>query len=387
MREVRFGIIGCGLMGREFAVAAARWLQLRDMDVRPVIIAVCDANPAAMTWFREHIASLRFATTEYQELLARSDVEAVYCAVPHHLHERFYIDIVDAGKHLFGEKPFGINREANRNILDAVERHPELLVRCSSEMPFFPGAVRIIAALRAGRFGRIIEAEAGLLHSSDLDPEKPINWKRTVASNGEYGCLGDLGMHALHVPLRFGWVPAEPRALLSNIMTERPDGRGNRVPCETWDNGTIFGEVALDGYTFPLVLHTKRIAPGERNTWFLKVHGTQLSMEFSTKHPKTLRVLEYEAGGEQAWQHVDLGSQSAYPTHTGEIFEFGLSDAILQMWAAFCDELAHGRAGMRQPFHCVTPEETRLHHEVLTAALESSRRSTVEARAGPAAIV
>ena len=31
---------------------------------------------------------------------------------------------------------------------------------------------------------------------------------------------------------------------------------------------------------------------------------------------------------------------SAYPTITGEIFEFGFTDAILQMWAAFCDELA-----------------------------------------------
>ena len=35
MKTVRFGIIGCGLMGREFASAAARWCHLPDMDVRP----------------------------------------------------------------------------------------------------------------------------------------------------------------------------------------------------------------------------------------------------------------------------------------------------------------------------------------------------------------
>jgi predicted dehydrogenase/predicted GH43/DUF377 family glycosyl hydrolase len=377
MREIRFGIIGCGFMGREFAAAAARWLLLKDMDVRPVITAVCDANPPAMTWFEHHIPSVCFATTRHQELLARSDVEAVYCAIPHHLHEQAYIDIVDAGKHLLGEKPFGIDRAANRNILEAVAQHPELLVRCSSEMPFFPGAMRIIESVRAGRLGRIIEVEGGLLHSSDLNPEKPINWKRMIAYNGEYGCMGDLGMHALHVPLRFGWVPAEPRALLSKIVTERPDGRGGRAPCETWDNATIFGEVEADGYTFPMVLHTKRIAPGEGNSWFLKIHGTRRSMEFSTKYAKTLRTLNYETGGEQAWQHVDLGTHSAYPTHTDGIFEFGFSDAILQMWAAFCDELAHGRDGMRQPFYCVTPEETRLHHEILTAALQASGRRSL----------
>ena len=44
MKEIRFGIIGLGLMGREFASAAARWFHLLDTDVRPVITAVCDTN-------------------------------------------------------------------------------------------------------------------------------------------------------------------------------------------------------------------------------------------------------------------------------------------------------------------------------------------------------
>ena len=46
----------------------------------------------------------------------------------------------------------------------------------------------------------------------------------------------------------------------------------------------------------------------------------------------------------------------AFATITGPIFEFGFSDAILQMWAAFCDELVHGKDGMRQPLTCATPE-------------------------------
>ena len=68
---------------------------------------------------------------------------------------------------------------------------------------------------------------------------------------------------------------------------------------------------------------------------------------------------------------------SAYPTITGAIFEFGFSDAILQMWAAFLDELVHGREGMRQPFHCATPEEAALTHRLFTAALASQRERSV----------
>ena len=39
---IKFGIIGLGLMGREFASAAARWCHLTAMEVRPEIIPICD---------------------------------------------------------------------------------------------------------------------------------------------------------------------------------------------------------------------------------------------------------------------------------------------------------------------------------------------------------
>jgi predicted dehydrogenase len=373
-REIRFGIIGLGLMGREFASAAARWLHLNDLNVKPVITSVCDTNPQVITWFEHHLPSVTFSTTDYQELLARDDVDAVYCAVPHHLHEELYIDIIRSGKHLLGEKPFGIDREANTRINAVIQAYPDVLVRCSSEFPFFPGAIKIINAVRDGAFGRIIEVEASFLHSSDLNPDKPINWKRMVQFNGAYGCMGDLGMHVLHIPLRFGWTPRNISAQLSNIVTERPDGKGGRVPCETWDNATILSDVEAEGYTFPMLLHTKRIAPGETNTWYLNVHGTRRSMAFSTKYPKTLRMMEY-SGGVQAWQYLDLGYESAYSAITGGIFEFGFPDAILQMWAAYCDELANGQAAMQQPFYCVTPEEAAQSHTIFTAALEQHREA------------
>jgi predicted dehydrogenase len=288
-----------------------------------------------------------------------------------------YIDILRAGKHLLGEKPFGIDLAANQRILTEIEAHPDLVVACSSEFPFFPAAQRIIRYLNEGRFGTIIEAACGLLHSSDLDPNKKINWKRMVAFNGEYGCMGDLGMHALHIPLRMGWMPQTVYASLSNIVTQRPNPQGALVPCETWDNATLLCDVQNADQHFPLTLQTYRIAPGETNTWYLRVIGTTFSAEYSTKFPKTLRTMEYTSGAEQSWRVLDLGYETVYPTITGGIFEFGFSDGLLQMWAAFCDQLANGRAGMKQPFYCATPHETLLHHRVLTAALESGKARKV----------
>ncbi len=373
-RVIKFGVIGCGLMGREFASAAARWFHLTETKARPEIIAVCDLNPRLTDWFSANIPSVTQVSADYREVLANENVEAVYCAVPHNLHHDIYPDILAAGKHLLGEKPFGIDADANRQIQEAILAHPNNLVRCSSEMPFFPGAQKLINFVRAGDFGDIIEVEAAFLHSSDLNPDKPINWKRIVDINGAYGCMGDLGMHVLHVPLRLGWKPSKVSATLVNRFETRPDGQGNTVPCETWDNATIFGQVDDDRGGFPLVLKTWRIAPGHSNTWSIRVLGTKKSAYFSTKNPRQWQFMTY-SGGAGVWSVEDLGFESLFPAITGGIFEFGFADAIQQMWAAFMDELSGGNAN---GFGCVTPQEAADHHAILNAALTAGTTNSVQ---------
>lgn len=374
MREIRFAVIGCGLMGREFASAAARWMHLSGMRARPRIVAVCDTNPALMTWFTDALGPVHCAT-DYRETLALPEVEAVYCAVPHVLHVELYSAILAAGKHLFGEKPFGMDRAQNRAIMAAVAAHPECFVRCSSEMPFYPGAQKVIDFVRSGATGPILEVENHFLHSSDINPEKPINWKRMAAVNGEYGCLGDLGMHVCHVPLRLGWRPERVSAHLVKRVTERPDGRGGRLPCDTWDNATIEAWVPDPEGDFPMSLKTWRIAPGEANSWSIRVLGMKGSARFSTKSPRQWSYLRYEPGGPQGWVTEDLGYTALFPAITGGIFEFGFTDAIQQMWAAFVDELAGGDA---RGFPCATPQEAADHHAILTAALQAgTTRQTV----------
>jgi len=126
-----------------------------------------------------------------------------------------------------------------------------------------------------------------------------------------------------------------------------------------------------------MTLKTYRIAPGETNTWYINIYGTDFSVRYSTRYPKSLFTMAYQAGGNQIWGEESLGYSSAYPTITGGIFEFGFPDSILQMWAAFCDELSNGRDGMSQSFYCATPQETAQHHDVLTAALQSQKEQSV----------
>ena len=378
MRTLRFGIIGCGLMGREFASASARWCHLLNTHARPEIVAICNRSPAPFDWFRQHFPSVQQCAHDYRELLANPDVDAVYVAVPHHLHQEVCCAAIESGKHLMAEKPVGIDVVANRAIMACASSHPDVFFRCASQWVFYPAAQRIGEIADRAGFGRIIEVNAAFQHSSDLDPNKPLNWKRMVEFNGEYGVMGDLGMHVCAFPFRAGWVPRNVRAILSDIVKERPDGKGGMAPCRTWDNATLLCEASApaSGDLFPMTLKMQRIAPGQKNTWSIEILGTKASARYSTRDPKRLELLDY-SGGEQVWGQAETGHETAFKTITGAIFEFGFPDSILQMWAAFLHELAHGLP-LKRFAGCVTPEEVALSHRLFTAALVSQKNQTVE---------
>ena len=371
MKTVKVGIIGGGLMGREMASAFARWCALKDMPVQPVLAGVADVSPAVLEWFRA-IPTATLLTADYAELLASPDIDVVYVAVPHHLHEKIYLDVLGAGKDLFAEKPFGIDLAAARRITEASEKSGRF-VRCSSEFPFFPGVQRVFKACQAGAMGRLMEIHSGFHHSSDLDPAKAANWKRFNHICGEGGVLNDLGMHALHVPLRLGWMPHSVYAQLQKGYAQRPGADGQPVTCDTWDNALLHTWIGHHGHQVPMRLEMKRMAPGATNTWFIEVFGTEGGVRYSTAEPKSLHTFR-RTPKDQIWERTDLGFDMAFPAITGGIFEPGFPDIMQQMWAAYLIE----RAGLLgEKFGCVTPREALASHEIFAAALASQAGNCV----------
>ena len=364
MSTVRIGIIGGGLMGREVASALGRWFVLENFPVRAELVGVCDLVEKQREWFRQ-IPTVKLITADSKELLASPDIDVVYVAVPHNLHEKLYLDVLAAGKDLLAEKPFGIDLNAAEAIAAAAKKSGRF-VRCSSEFPFLPGALRAYRHAREGKLGRMLEIRSGFHHSSDLDPTKPANWKRQVKTCGAIGVMGDLGMHAVHLPFRLGWYPRRVYAQLQKIYLDRPDGKGGTAICDTWDNALLHTDVEIDGAEVPTRLEMKRLAPGETDTWYVEILGTDGGVKFSTKEPKTLWT--FQRGKEQTWARTDLGFGTQFPTITGSIFEPGFPDCFLQMWAAFIAE----RAGkLEDRFGCVTPDEAVQSHRLFEAALQS----------------
>ena len=105
---VRFGVIGVGIIGRQHV---ARLLS----DGSPAtLIALADANAEAAHAVAEENGVEAAASVE--ELLAREDIDAVVIAVPSGLHADVTIEALDAGKHVFLEKPIEVTVEASDRI-------------------------------------------------------------------------------------------------------------------------------------------------------------------------------------------------------------------------------------------------------------------------------
>jgi predicted dehydrogenase len=366
--DVRVGIIGGGLMGRELAAVCGRWDLLVDHPARPRVVAVADPSPAAREWF-DRVDTVTLATDDWRHLVENDDIDVLYIAVPHQLHEEIYVAAAAAGRDFLGEKPFGIDLGAAERIVGAIDAS-DAFVRVSSEFPFYPGAQRAWAYAASGALGDVLDVRSGFWHSSDINRTKPINWKRRTETCGELGVMGDLGLHVAHVPLRLGWVPRSVYARLDDVVTERPGPDGAPVVCDTWDNALLTCTAHPErGRDFTMLWETRRIAPGHANTWYFEAVGMDGGVRFSTREPATLRRFSVREG-EQVWEEVQPGNISAWPVVSGAIFEFGFGDALLQMWAAYFAERA---AALGERFGTATPHEALMAHRVFDAALRSQR--------------
>ena len=363
---VKVGIIGGGLMGRELLALVGRWDALIDHPVRPILTAIADVSDSVRTFFTK--AGVAESYSDYRDLLASSNVDVVYIAVPHNLHEEIYLATINSGKDFLGEKPFGIDLAAAEKIAAALSGKSNF-VRVSSELPFYPGAQAALREAQSGNLGEIVEVRSGLLHSSDIDSTKKINWKRQRQFCGDIGVLGDLGMHAAHIPLRLGYQPQKVFAILDDIVTQRENASGQEVPCDTFDNATLAIRATSPDTKreFPMFWEMKRIAPGESNTFFFSAIGMTGGVRFTTRNPAVYQTFSLK-NGVQIWSEIQPGHVVNWPVITGHIFEFGFPDALLQMWASFFAE-REGALGDR--FACASVEEVLNSHRVFAAAMHS----------------
>lgn len=116
MDQVRIGVIGVSGRGR------IAWHWQNDPYKRAVVVAGADIHEQRLAEFREQINPSAFITTDYRRLLEREDVDAVAVTSPDFTHEEYAVAALEAGKHVFCEKPLAITVAGCDHILEAWRR-------------------------------------------------------------------------------------------------------------------------------------------------------------------------------------------------------------------------------------------------------------------------
>jgi len=131
--------------------------------------------------------------TDYDEVVAREDIDIVSICTPNHLHAEETIKAAQAHKHILIEKPVALNLEDLRAMRDAV-REAKVKTVVGFVLRWNPLYQTIKALLAAGAIGEVFYAEVDYLHEiSDWWTGWP--WARTRAMGGTPMLLG--GCHAL----------------------------------------------------------------------------------------------------------------------------------------------------------------------------------------------
>jgi predicted dehydrogenase len=156
---MRFGLIGCGEVGRMRAKALLR----------------AAGAELAVTADPENPADLR----DPHELLRREDVDAVLVCTPAETHEELTLAGLEAGKHVLCEKPLAPKPEAARRMVDAAEGRG-LRLATGFNQRHFPNVAWVKNCLEAGKIGRITHLRAYAGHrglpefrsAAERDPDK-----------------------------------------------------------------------------------------------------------------------------------------------------------------------------------------------------------------------
>ncbi|WP_434080569.1 Gfo/Idh/MocA family protein [Sanguibacter sp. Z1732] len=118
--KVRLGIIGLGVQGTAYARMIAE-----GMAGDLVVGAVADIDEAVRTHAQEVCPGAPFYT-DYREMIAGGDVDAVVTTVPHYLHPQMGIDAIKAGVHVLVDKPAGVYTAQVRELNEVAAAHPDV---------------------------------------------------------------------------------------------------------------------------------------------------------------------------------------------------------------------------------------------------------------------
>lgn len=204
-QEFKWGILGTGGIARAFA---------RDLGFlnNHIVAAVGSRTKKSAEEF-----SLEFpgctAYASYEELVADSNIDAIYVATPHPAHVANTILALNAGKPVLCEKPFAVNASEARQMVEASINNNVALLE-AMWMRFLPHIFEVRKILASGVLGEIISVTAD--HGQRLADQ---GIPRLIEPSLAGGALLDLGIYPVSFAHMVLGVPENVQA--AAVMTDK----------------------------------------------------------------------------------------------------------------------------------------------------------------------
>jgi len=285
-RSLTCGVIGLGGIGRTYTRLLLESGRMR-------VVAACDVfEKARRAYAAEFPGIALYASVE--ELLARASCDAALVLTSDPCHAAPFIQCLDGGLHVFVEKPVGNTISEIREMVAAMDRHPDRVAASGHILRYYPVNRKIKELAVKGAFGEIFYMEGDYIHNllEQADPER-LNEAlgRNWYLEDEKPMVGG-GCHPFDV-LR--WVAGSPVTHVSSM--------GNRIafPAMRHDDCIVSTFRFASGCVAKVTALYAPVAPyAAFNN--IAVYGTRASVwrdRICTDHREGWRPLECEAYREQ----------------------------------------------------------------------------------------
>ena len=306
MTKLNVALIGHQFMGSAHSNAWRQVGAFYDLPLEPHLAVVCGRNRETTEAAANRLGWAE-ASTSWEEVIARPDIDVVDICTPGDSHAEIAIAAAAAGKTVFCEKPLANSVEESRAMLAAAEKAGVLHMLCHNyrRAPAVALAKRMIDA---GEIGEIRHYRGAYLQNWIVDPNFPRVWRLEKSKAGS-GALGDIASHSLDLARYLVGEISEVCGMLETFIRERPleDGSG-MAPVDVDD--AALAMLRFDCGAIGSV-EGSRFCPGRKNYNRFEINGSQGSLVFDLERMNELEV--YREEGANGGFRTVLATDPSHP--------------------------------------------------------------------------
>jgi len=297
MQSIGVGLVGYKFMGRAHSNAYRQVHSFFPDVPKPDMIAIAGRNEEAVAAAADQLGWQGYET-DYRKLVQRDDIDLVDVSTPGYLHKDVVIAALEAGKHVYCEKPLANSLPEAAEMVKAW-RKAGTIAMVNFNYRRVPAVQLAKRLIDDGRLGEIRHIRAVYLQDWLLDPSAPLSWRLKKELAGS-GALGDIGAHITDLARFLIGDFAEVVGTLNTFIKQRPveieSTGGSGLSMKSGDE---LGDVTVDDCTSYLarfttgatgVFEATRLAPGRRNYNSFEINGSLGSIVFNLERLNELEV-------------------------------------------------------------------------------------------------